>query len=243
MIDSDGIIRANGRLTNSTLSYSERFPIILPYQAHISMLLVQFNHDLSMHGGNQLVIRLIRCEFWIPRIKNLVKKCIRSCKICVIHKKQFRTQIMAALPAERTTNSRPFTHTGLDFAGPFTIKNFSGRSCRISKGYVCVFVCFATRAIHLEATSDLSTLSFIAALNRFISRRGMPKVLYSDNGTNFVGASKSLSKDFQLFLKTFPSDVSKNFKDQNLEWKFIPPGSPHMGGLWEAAVKSFKFHF
>lgn len=147
---------------------------------------------------------------------------------------------MAALPPERTEFTRPFTRTGLDFAGPFDIKSYSGRACRITKGYVCVFVCFATKAIHLEATSDLSTPTFLAAFNRFISRRGCPLHLYSDNGTTFVGASKILTRDF---IQASRSYVAANYSHQNLSWHFIPPGAPHMGGLWEAGVKSFKSHF
>lgn len=147
---------------------------------------------------------------------------------------------MSALPPERTDISRPFTHTGLDFTGPFDIKHFTGRNCRITRGYVCVFVCFSTKAIHLEPTSDLSTSTFLAAFTRFISRRGCPPHLHSNNGTNFVGASKILAKEF---IQTAQQAVISNYAHQNVEWHFIPPGAPHMGGLWEAGIKSFKSHF
>ncbi|XP_075162902.1 uncharacterized protein LOC142235538 [Haematobia irritans] len=147
---------------------------------------------------------------------------------------------MAALPPERADFSRPFSHTGLDFAGPFDIKNYAGRGCIITKGYVCVFVCFATKAIHLETTSDLSTSSFLAAFDRFISRRGCPLHIHSDNGTTFVGASKILAREC---IQSSKNAVSSGFAYQNISWHFIPPGAPHMGGLWEAGVKSFKLHF
>ncbi|XP_055854499.1 uncharacterized protein LOC129918153 [Episyrphus balteatus] len=150
---------------------------------------------------------------------------------------------MAALPRERTELSLPFANTGIDFAGPFSIKSFSARNCRITKGYVCLFVCFATKAIHLEPTSDLSTSAFLAAFSRFVARRGLPKTIFSDNGTNFVGASKVLANDFRLFIDSFARDVSGIYQPQGVNWKFIPPGAPHMGGLWEAGVKSFKAHF
>ena len=146
---------------------------------------------------------------------------------------------MAALPKERTEISRAFTHTGVDFTGPFDIKNYTGRACLITKGYVCVFVCFSTKAIHLEATSDLSTATFLSAFQRFISRRGCPLHIHSDNGTNFVGASKILAKEFLLNSK---SAIENKYAHQNVQWHFIPPGAPHMGGLWEAGVKSFKSH-
>ncbi|XP_004522742.1 uncharacterized protein LOC101453309 [Ceratitis capitata] len=151
---------------------------------------------------------------------------------------------MAALPPERTELTRPFANTGIDFTGPFDIRNFTGRACLITKGYVCVFVCvYATNAIHLEATSDLSTSTFIAALNRFVARLGCPRNIYSENGTNFVGANKMIKQDFENFVKSASHLAIQSFAHQELSWYFIPPGAPHMGGIWEAGVKSFKTHF
>ncbi|XP_075157839.1 uncharacterized protein LOC142231104 [Haematobia irritans] len=240
-LDGHGIIRAFGRLAYSpALSYNERYPIILPYNCPFSRLLVQFTHVLSLHGGNQQVLNIVRLQFWIPKLKNLIKTIIHKCKICVLHRRKLQTQLMAALPPARTILKRPFHNTGVDFAGPFDIKSFSGRGSKISKGYVCLFVCFATKAIHLEATSSLSTSTFLAAFQRFIARRGCPLNIYSDNGKNFVGASREIVKDFLIASR---SNIVSQFAHQQLSWHFIPPGAPHMGGLWEAGVKSFKNHF
>lgn len=167
----------------------------------------------------------------------MIKAVIKNCKTCVLYKKHCQKQIMAALPPERTVLSRPFCCTGLDFAEPFDVKSYCGRGCRVTKGYVCVFVCFSTKAIHLEPTSDLSTPTFLAAFHRFVSRRGCPSDLYSDNGTTFIGASKVLAREF------FPASrlaVVSQYSLQNVNWHFIPPGAPHMGGLWEAGSKASK---
>ncbi|XP_068144195.1 uncharacterized protein [Drosophila tropicalis] len=240
-IDVSGVIRACGRVQQAAaLSYDERNPILLPVVSPLSRLLVLFTHQISLHGGSQLVVRLIRQRYWIPRLRNLVKSVVNSCKVCVIYKRRLQSQLMGTLPAQRTTFARPFTTTGIDFAGPFDIKSFTGRACRISKGYVCVFVCFSTKAIHLEATSDLSTEAFLAAFARFVSRRGCPQQVQSDNGKNFVGASRVLEKDF---LSSTQQKILSHYSHQNLSWHFIPPGAPHMGGLWEAGVKSFKTLF
>ncbi|XP_046869348.1 uncharacterized protein LOC124461992 [Drosophila willistoni] len=240
-IDASGVIRACGRVQQAAaLSYDERNPILLPVVSPLSRLLVLFTHQISLHGGSQLVVRLIRQRYWIPRLRNLVKSVVNSCKVCVIYKRRLQSQLMGTLPAQRTTFARPFTTTGIDFAGPFDIKSFTGRACRISKGYVCVFVCFSTKAIHLEATSDLSTEAFLAAFARFVSRRGCPQQVQSDNGKNFVGASRVLEKDF---LNATQQKILSHYSHQNLSWHFIPPGAPHMGGLWEAGVKSFKTLF
>ncbi|XP_075151078.1 uncharacterized protein LOC142225184 [Haematobia irritans] len=242
-IDSKGVLRSNGRLVQSqALTYSERHPILIPYDSRFALLFVEFVHKVTMHGGNQLMVRVIRSEFWIFRVKQLVKKVIHNCRICSIHRHRTQTQIMASLPPERTMLSRPFQNTGVDFAGPFGIKSLTARACLITKGYVCIFVCFSTRAIHLEATSDLSTQSFIAALDRFIGRRGCPEKIFSDNGKNFIGAAELIKKDRIAFMKSIQDTTIQRHAHQNLEWKFIPPGAPHMGGLWEAGVKSFKTH-
>ncbi|XP_075157614.1 uncharacterized protein LOC142230879 [Haematobia irritans] len=65
----------------------------------------------------------------------------------------------------------------------------------------------------------------------------------SDNGYNFVGASRVLLREFSKFIKSTSKDISDKYGTHGLEWNFIPPHAPHMGGLWEAVVKSFKHHF
>ncbi|XP_075157657.1 uncharacterized protein LOC142230924 [Haematobia irritans] len=242
-LDTSGIMRSNGRLTKSpTLTFGERHPILIPHDCRLSRLLVEHTHKSTLHGGNQLTIRILRTEFWIFRLKPLVKFFINRCKTCILYKKHTRNQIMASLPPERSTFTRPFHNTGVDFAGPFNIRNYTGRACLITKGYVCIFVCFSTKAVHLEATSDLSTQAFLAAFARFIGRRGCPAKMFSDNGTNFTGAAEMLQKDRIDFFRHLKSDLINRYSTQDIEWNFIPPGAPHMGGLWEAGVKSFKSH-
>lgn len=108
---------------------------------------------------------------------------------------------------------------------------------------MCVMVCFATKAVHLEVVSDLSTAAFIGCLKRFVARRGVPARIFSDNGTNFFGASNQLKELGELFkTKEHMEQVHRHCLNRGIEWKFIPPRSPHFGGLWEAAVKSMKLH-
>ena len=148
---------------------------------------------------------------------------------------------MAPLPAERLLPSRPFSITGLDYAGPIPILFSKGRGAKTTKGYVAIFICLVVKAIHIEIVSDLSSDAFIAAFSRFTARRGLCSTIFSDNGTTFRGADAMLR---QLFKKTsvFSQEMFTYFANQGLEWKFIPPRAPHFGGLWEAAVRSFKYH-
>ena len=149
---------------------------------------------------------------------------------------------MGALPSPRATVNRPVLTTGIDFAGPFDIKNYTGRACLITKGYVCVFVSFSTKAVHLEVTSDLSAPAFLAAFKRFVSRRGCLSDVYSDNGTKFVGAARSIKWNFKEVLDSMCTQFSSVSDNPCVRWHFNPPAAPHMGELWEAAVKSFKSH-
>ena len=113
----------------------------------------------------------------------------------------------------------------------------------IVKLYVCVFVSLSVKAVHLELVSDLSTDAFIGCLRRFISRRGKPTLLWSDHGTNFVGAAGE-TKELVKFLESQKAqgEISTFCSVQNIQWRFIPEHAPNFGGLWEAAVKSFKSH-
>ncbi|XP_036346483.1 uncharacterized protein LOC118755767 [Rhagoletis pomonella] len=202
-----------------------------------------FLHTTLLHAGKQLMVRMVQQEYYVPRLKQKVKKCIFHCKVCTIHKREMRSQIMAALPPARATYSLPFHTTGIDFAGPFLVKTSLLRRASHTKAYVCVFVCFSTKAIHLELCSDLTIEAFKACFARFVGRRGLPHKIMSDNGKTFVGAQRSIHRELSTFLKEAASDIAEKYIIHGLSWQFIPPYAPHMGGLWEAAVKSFKTHF
>lgn len=96
---------------------------------------------------------------------------------------------MADLPKSRVNEAPAFIHVGIDFFGPLFIKEKKLRNRIRVKAYGCVFVCMATKAVHIEIASDLTTNGFLGAFRRFTSRRGIPGHVYSDNGTNFIGAN------------------------------------------------------
>ncbi|GFX85463.1 integrase catalytic domain-containing protein [Trichonephila clavipes] len=148
---------------------------------------------------------------------------------------------MGNLPYERVNMAPPFSITGLDLGGPYFVTYKHQRKGVLNKIYVCVSICFVTRAIHLEILSDLTSDAIIATLKRFMSRRGKCSKIFTDNAINFVGANSQL----KVFYKTlnFPDqNLAAYFTEEGIEWNFIPPRAPHMGGLWEAGIKSVKYH-
>ncbi|CAK9795156.1 hypothetical protein ANTPLA_LOCUS1384 [Anthophora plagiata] len=150
---------------------------------------------------------------------------------------------MGDLPKNRVIHSRPFTNVGLDYCGPFLLKEKKFRNKGKIKSYVAVFVCFTTRAVHLELVTDLTTETCLEAIKRFCARRGKPTNVYSDNATNFIGVKNEILKVRAFFMSNENNTkLSNYFQNEGINWHFIPPRSPHFGGLWEAAVRSFKHH-
>jgi len=131
----------------------------------------------------------------------------------------------------------------LDHAGPLLLRLRTTISKSTTKGYIAIFVCFATKAIHIEVVTSPTTEAFLAALRRFIARRGKPRIMYTDNGTNFRGAANELHDVYKMLQSTSQMSRVEDFlATEGCDWKSIPPHGPHFGGLWEAAVKSMKYH-
>lgn len=148
---------------------------------------------------------------------------------------------MGNLPVVRVSApSRSFLHCGVDYAGPVSVRASAGRAIAYRKAYIALFVCLSTRAIHLELVSDYSTAALMSAYARFCSRRGLPQSVYSDNGTMFVGADKELTAVYRAALRD-PTFLNATASDR-VAWHFIPPATPHFGGIWEAEVRSVKHH-
>ena len=176
-------------------------------------------------------------------LRKVVRSITRDCVVCKRHKGKPSFQLQGQLPQELITPGSVFERVGVDYAGPINIKYGFVRRPTIVKAYVCLFVSLTVKAVHLELVSDLTTEAFIAALRRFTARRGYPMLIWSDIGTNFVGANREL-KHLIDFMKnqTTQRGISEFCASKGIEWRFFPERTPHFGGLWEAAVKSMKTH-
>lgn len=231
-------------MRRAEISEDYRCPILLPSKHHVTDLIIEKIHRDNYHAGIQGTLSAIRHRFWIADGKNQVRKMVKKCVRCIRHRPDLLYARMGDLPESRVRATGVFAHVRIDFFGPIFIKEKKLRNRNRVKAYGCIFICMTVKAVHIEITSDLTTKSFLGALRRFIGKRGVPKHIYSDNGTNFVGANKQLRELYvPLNSEEFKNNVNAFAVQKNIVWHFAPPLSPHFGGIWEAAVKSFKHHF
>lgn len=241
-LDGQNILRVGGRLKNAAMSYQRKFPILLPDKHYVTKLIIRKLHEQALHAGPQGTLAMMRQKFWTTSAKSLIRKIVHNCIICFKANPHSTEQLMGDLPATRVNiTRRPFLNSGIDYAGPITIKEGFGRNRKFIKTYIALFVCLNTKAIHLELVTKLDIDSFLGALKRFIGRRGHILNLYSDNATNFTGSDRELRAVLKAFREADGS-LATELNNHNITWHFIPPRSPHIGGIWEAGMKSVKFH-
>lgn len=243
-LDKNGLLRVGGRLHHAKIAFTQKHPILLPTHHHVTDLIIRESHERNYNAGIQSTLYAIRHRFWLLDGKNQVRAIVHRCVRCRRFKASSIEYRMANLPQARVEQAAAFYHTSIDFFGPIFIKEKKLRNRNRVKVYGCVFICMSVKAVHIEIVSDLSTESFLAALRRFIGRRAIPAHIYSDNGTNFVGASNQLRELYALMESNeFKNSIHEFSTAKAITWHFNPPLSPHFGGIWEAAVKSFKHHF
>ncbi|GFW87392.1 integrase catalytic domain-containing protein [Trichonephila clavipes] len=193
-IDSDGLLRVGGRLSNSDLPYVNKHPSILPGNHNLTVQIIVHFHRKNLHTGASSLLHYVREKFWPLNGRSLCRKVVHECLVCFKSRPLVTSQLMGNLPRDRVVPDYPFNCSGVDFCSPF-----------------------------------------------MISRRGKCAKLYSDNGKTFVGANKEL-KRFLKLIEDSDDNLAGFLSAEGIEWKLIPPRAPSFGGLWEASVKSIKYH-
>ena len=158
---------------------------------------------------------------------------IRQCTFCKrYNRRSYRVPAEATLPLQRLSQAAPFTHIGVDFAGPLYLKYFDPEAGS-NKAHICFFTYASSKANHLEVTTQsLTVAASLRTFKRFVARRGTPMTIYSDNGRTFRGASED--------VKAFVSFLCQSFSHPGVEWKFNVELAPWWGGFWERLVRSVK---
>ncbi|XP_068234193.1 uncharacterized protein [Palaemon carinicauda] len=226
----DGLLKVGGRIRKSDIPRYAKHPILLPKKHHVTTLLIRHKHELLAHSGRNHVLSNLRQKYWIINANATVRNVLFHCITCRKLKEPALSQKMADLPADRLEPSPPSSNVGIDLFGPYYINE----ERKELKRYGVIFTCLVGRSIHIETAYTLQSDSFINALRRFVSRRGHPKVIRCDNGTNFHGAERELKAALDEMEE---KKIEKYLSHHHIEWKFNPPAASHMGGCWECQIR------
>ncbi len=188
-LDGKGLLRVGGL---SQAHYDSKH---LHSKHKLTRIIVSTEHVRLLHAGPTLLTGSLYRRYHIVGGFKTVRSITRKCVTCRKYATRPLPQMLGQLPLERITPGSVFDKVGVDYAGPLLIKYGHVRKPTIVKAYICIFV---SLAVHLELVTDLTSDAFIACLRRFIARRGLPTLIWSDNGTNFVGTSRQVHD----FLKT-----------------------------------------
>ena len=125
------------------------------------------------------------------------------------------------------------------YFGPFNVKD-EVQQRTTGKAWAIWLTVLCSRAKHIEAIHGYSTREFMLALTRFTSFRGWPTTIYSDPGSQIVGAERELTAAWN---KMDTVEIQKTSSLNGTEWKFGAADSPWRQGAVEALVKSAKRGF
>ena len=242
-VNSKKLLCVGGRLRNALIEEQQKHPVILSANDKYTRLLLTHYHVELMHAGPTAILLHAGHIFFISGARRLAREICRTCVVCRKAAARLGPQMMGQLPPARLNPDYVFFTTGLDYAGPYFLKEGYVRRPVQIKCWMAVFVCFCTKAVHLELVKDASAASLVACLARFCSRRGLPLSIHSDNGSTMVGARNELSEFYSVLLaQDTQTSITNYLLNQKVQWLLTPVKAPHFGGLWEAAVKAAKYH-
>ncbi|KRX51646.1 hypothetical protein T09_10224 [Trichinella sp. T9] len=230
-LDEAGTLRVRGRLEKSNLPLTEKHPAILPNEHEITRGLILRCHLRQLHAGVSQTLATLRQRYWVLQERSRVRHIIRGCLQCRWATARPTQPRMAALPEVRTTLAPAFAHVGMDFAGPLFVKTTRNTT---SPRYITSMV---SRAVHLELVPEMSTVGVMQALLCFIARRGRPATIQTDNFRSFQSAASELRR---LWRGIDVDQVQNELAGQRIQWHFIPPRAPWMGGYLERLIRTMK---
>ena len=216
-------------------SYNCNRPVLLSAKGRLAQLYAQHIHQ-TCHLGTSAVAAKVQSKYWIVGLRKLLKTIQFRCITCKRIGGKTQQQAMGQLPEERTKPAPPWTHVSLDYFGPYPIRGETNKRTR-GRGYGLIINCLLTRAVHLDVVSDYGTSSFLMALRRFMSIRGSPKKVYSDQGTQLRAADKELK---EVITSTNERELKEFSANHSFDWEFCAPDAPWQNGCSEALIKSVK---
>ena len=236
-VDNSGIIRVGGRIRHSFLPFDGKHPIVIPGDHPLALRLIAHYHDEKRHQGRSITMSAVRAAgYHIVRCRSLVDKYIGGCVVCRRLRGQPRVPLMGDLPRTRLEETPPFTYVGIDLFGPFHVSEgaTTRRTSSSKKAWGVVFLCLVCRAVHIEVVMSLEAGAFRNSMRRFFGIRGVPRSIYSDNGTNLVAVKRQM-EDSSCFLA-----IEAEAKRWEIDWITSPPLASHFGGSWERCIGSIR---
>jgi hypothetical protein len=221
----DKLLECRGRIQG-------KYPIYVPDHYLISQRIVEEAHQHTLHGGVGLTMGHVRARYWIPRLKQLVKKVRKRCYGCKrLTATAYAIPPPGILPTTRTEGKNAYQVIGVDFAGPLQYRTAKKRE---GKAYILLYACSLTRGVMIDLLPNLTTAEFLLSLKRFVARRGRPERIYSDNGGTFVAAAKWIR--MVMYDERFQDYLGK----QQIRWQFNLSRAPWWGGQFERIVGLVK---
>ena len=220
----DGLIRSYSRLRNASVPFDAKTPIFIDKDHKLATMLVCYYHLRVMHRGVKQTLTEFRSMFWCTQGRSFVKKVIHPCVVCKkLNSRPYEYPNHSDMPDLRFDDAYPFSSTGLDYLGAIYCLPVYGQDERMRKAYIVIYTCTATRAVILDVVSNANTDNFLNSFKRFLSRRGCPATMISDNAGIFT------CNETQAFAS-----------DRGINWKFNLDCAPWFGGIWERLVASVK---
>ena len=240
-LDQDKVMRISSRVDLPHDVYAQRLAPVVPRKNVLSDILLFHYHYRYSHVCLESQIADFRSTMWMPQLRAGLQKVKNLCNDCIIRSTNPKAQKMSALPPFRVDPTlRPFQVTGLDCAGPIIIKNYG----KDKKVWILIFTCCMSRFVHLQLLNNMDSLSVLEAIVTLWAAHGPVSQFISDNGTNFVGASRIISNDRDEMCRVMreANDVwNKDYSPSRYcNWKFIPVRSPWFGGVYERLIKEVK---
>ena len=208
--------------------------MILPKGHALTRRLIRYYHDKFFHPPADTTLFHLRSMFWVMGGKREVNNALNKCMICKKWNARLSVQQMAPLPEERVTFGHPFERIGVDFTGPFWIKEEDQEE---EKVWIVLYVCMLTRAVHCDILKTLSTEVFLLTFRRLVARFGRPKLIWSDNARTFTKSAKEIQA---LWSPSSFKKLRNAVLIEGTRWRFISPASPWQGGMYERLVALVK---
>ena len=180
-IGPNRLIRLAGRIKRLVeVDFDVKHPIVLDARHAFVKLFLRHNHVKHHHQGIDYLRAKVQERYTIIKLRSSLRLIKSNCVTCRKFRAATLQPIMADLPVERPAyQSPPFTNTGVDYVGPFyvTVRRTT------EKRWGFIFTCLTTRTVHVEIVPSIEARSCVMVVERFVSRRGTPANIWSENGT------------------------------------------------------------